>query len=445
MMTIEEIEAACDASQRSTFPGMSRRRLSSRLKRMFYPLGFPTEVRTNSAEVFDLMGGTLGEIRETAQYGDNPYRCACGGERLDRVPSGAGVPDHDAAVGRCCRCGQLQHRRRGAKQDADYDLARDAAAHALCEVFFSGTPGCCISTRYTTPLHAGCVALDGRGVLLCGDSGAGKSTLSYACARAGWTYVTDDGSYLLNGGDKRMVTGDCHQVRFRPTAAELFPELRGLEITPRATGKPSIEMPTTSVPHMVCAQTTQVDFMVFLNRHAGGPPDSCALSQGRGAIFHAAGPIWNTGDTRHAVSQRSSGYLQWKYWSFVIPTWTGPSIGCGHWCGRDGSGAIAAARSARYQESGALPFGEIRAHGCGRRSWAGAFGYFLRLRFFFDFGFSIYSFLFNLYLLDFHFNDRAIGLIGGAADAGHGCWDVTGRPAGTEDRASSAADRVLCR
>lgn len=46
------------------------------------------------------------------------------------------------------------------------------------------------------------------------------------------------------------------------------------------------------------------------------------------------------------------------------------------------------------------------------------FWVFFAVAFFFDFGFSIYVFLFNLYLLDFHFNERAIGLIGGAATLG---------------------------
>jgi MFS family permease len=47
--------------------------------------------------------------------------------------------------------------------------------------------------------------------------------------------------------------------------------------------------------------------------------------------------------------------------------------------------------------------------------------------FFFDFGISIFVFMFNLYLLDLHFNDRAIGLVGGAAMLG----SVTGTlPAG---------------
>src|SRR5258708_5576771 len=50
-MTIEEIEAACDASQVLDF---SRHVLDApqlSLTRTFYPLGFPAELRTNSAEM----------------------------------------------------------------------------------------------------------------------------------------------------------------------------------------------------------------------------------------------------------------------------------------------------------------------------------------------------------------------------------------------------------
>jgi hypothetical protein len=136
-----------------------------------------------------------------------------------------------------------------------------------------------IGTRFTTPVHAGCVSLNGRGVLLMGDSGAGKSSLSFACARAGWTFVADDGSFLLNGGSKRMVIGNCYQVRFRPMAVKLFPELEGLQITPRATGKPSIEVPTAMFPGIHCEQTAHADFLVFLNRRAPGPPELVPYSK----------------------------------------------------------------------------------------------------------------------------------------------------------------------
>jgi predicted MFS family arabinose efflux permease len=46
------------------------------------------------------------------------------------------------------------------------------------------------------------------------------------------------------------------------------------------------------------------------------------------------------------------------------------------------------------------------------------FWIFFTAAFFFDAGFSVYFFLFNLYLLDYHFSDRAIGLIGGAMTLG---------------------------
>jgi MFS family permease len=46
------------------------------------------------------------------------------------------------------------------------------------------------------------------------------------------------------------------------------------------------------------------------------------------------------------------------------------------------------------------------------------FWIFFLAAFFYDAGFGIYFFLFNLYLLDFHFDERAIGLINGAISLG---------------------------
>ncbi len=123
-----------------------------------------------------------------------------------------------------------------------------------------------VANRYTAPIHAACVELNGQGVMLCGDSGAGKSSLSFACARAGWTYITDDASYLVNGRKDRLVVGNCHLVRFRPSAAELFAEVAGKPLTPRAVGKPSIELLTATIPGIARASSSVVNYVVYLNR-----------------------------------------------------------------------------------------------------------------------------------------------------------------------------------
>jgi hypothetical protein len=275
MLTIEEIEAACEASRTLDFSRDEKFDLPElSLRAMFYPLGFPAEVRTNSAEILSELAKIWGIFEK--RFDTEPMRVdvhLIEGEDSECPPAPTyrlmkpllmTVADKYNYV-----VADLSQNRTQAT------LSSGALKHKLYLRYFLLEPmvGHHIATRHTTPVHGGCLALDGRGVVLLGDSGAGKSSLSYACARAGWTYIADDASFLLNGGSERIIVGNCHQVRFRPTAADLFPEIEELAITPRAAGKPSIEMPTASMPDMVCAPTAHVEFLVFLNRRAGGPPE----------------------------------------------------------------------------------------------------------------------------------------------------------------------------
>ena len=238
----------------------------------YYPFGFPAEVATNSHEVLQQYDEMWGRFEQ--QYDTEPLQVEvrlvedgtveCPPEPTYRFmdPLIACVADADNY--------SITNLRRG---QSNLVVSRGALQNPLyAQYFLLGTPVSCVATLLTTPVHAACVSLNGRGVLLCGDSGAGKSTLSYACAQAGWTYVCDDASFLLNGGSERRVTGNCYQVRFRPSAAELFPEIEGRAITPRAAGKPSIELATSDLALMTRAQSTRVDFIVFLNRGTGGSP-----------------------------------------------------------------------------------------------------------------------------------------------------------------------------
>jgi hypothetical protein len=272
-MTIVELESACDRSESLDFSRHPLEVPELWLREVFYPHGFPMELRTNSAGILS-QASELWSMFEQ-RFDTKPIRVDVHveeGEDLECPPTPGCRIMHPLVI----NLANVENLSIANLDQAitQIKLTRAAEKHrSYVKYFFlSAAPLAHIATRYTTPVHAACVALGGRGMLLCGDSGAGKSSLAFACARAGWTYTTDDSSYLLNGGSDRKVIGHCHQIRFRPSGIELFPELAGLEVTPRATGKPSIELLTSDLPGMVCAQTCQVDFLVFLNRSAPHPP-----------------------------------------------------------------------------------------------------------------------------------------------------------------------------
>ncbi len=235
----------------------------------FFPLGFPVRISTNSETVLDAARESWG--RFTAQFDTEPVRLQIGvieGESQICPPTPT-----------CRMRGHLVSNIADDENCSILDLSQLTAMIWVTKAalrhrdyfryfFLESSAMGCISSRHATGIHAGCVAMKDAAVLLCGDSGAGKSTLSYACARAGWSYVTDDGSYLVHGRTDRLVTGNCFQVRFRPSAEQLFPHLRGLEVMQRAgVGKPSIELPTLPGGSIRTSNTAKVQYMIFLKRN----------------------------------------------------------------------------------------------------------------------------------------------------------------------------------
>lgn len=146
-----------------------------------------------------------------------------------------------------------------------------AADHSWFRWFYlDGMTGCMLAQRHHVPMHAACIARRGAGVLLFGPSGVGKSTLSYACARAGWTFVSDDCTSFPQNHDTRKVTGRPHQARFREDAPRLFPEFDGYVTRARPTGKVSIEVPMDALAGIETAQHCDVEALVFLERGESG-------------------------------------------------------------------------------------------------------------------------------------------------------------------------------
>lgn len=123
-----------------------------------------------------------------------------------------------------------------------------------------------LAQQRVTPLHAACVERSGYGVLLCGSSGAGKSTLAFACARAGWTYTSDDASLLVNDGTYRTVVGRSDAVRLRRDAPRQFDCLAGHAAQIHPNGKPTIELSLVEFEEVRTSARCQVDAVVLLER-----------------------------------------------------------------------------------------------------------------------------------------------------------------------------------
>jgi hypothetical protein len=245
------------------------------LRGLYFPLGFPLEIHTNSPAVIAAAEQSWGLFQPKFSYPPLTLRLGVS----ENAPDSFDVPP--APV--CCFQGNLLSNIADAHNFVITDLnagfsfgwitqQTSEAPLYLRYHILEAAALCMISALRVIALHAACVAPIGHGMLLCGDSGAGKSTLAFAGARAGWTFVSDDASYLPFDREDRMVVGNCHQVRLRDSSTQLFPELEGRPVTPRAAGKPSIEIPTAELPELITADATTIQSIIFLNRRGVEAP-----------------------------------------------------------------------------------------------------------------------------------------------------------------------------
>ena len=77
------------------------------------------------------------------------------------------------------------------------------------------------------PLHAACVGLDGRGILLMGPSGAGKSTVSLHCLGSGLEFLAEDAVFVTPRTFR--ATGVANFLHIRGDS------LRSMDRSPQAT------------------------------------------------------------------------------------------------------------------------------------------------------------------------------------------------------------------
>ena len=242
----------------------------------FFPLGFPVEIATNSAAVLAAAEQSWSMFRP--QFECPPLRVELGVS--EDKPTTADLPPAPVCRIRGHLLTNVADECNFLACDLKHGFAFGWVTRTTAESplylryhFLETAVLSMFSTLRATALHAACVAPYGHGMLLCGDSGAGKSSLAFAGARSGWTYISDDASYLPLDRNDRLVVGNSHQIRFRDSGVQLFPELEGRSITPRASGKPSIEVSTLEFPELITSDSACVEYIVFLNRRNAATPD----------------------------------------------------------------------------------------------------------------------------------------------------------------------------
>lgn len=270
-----------------------------------YPVGFRVNIATNSRDVLEAAEESWGHYRPEFECGPLEFRVIV-------------RPEGELAL-------QPSHRSQGhlysvvsdpynfAMLDLEslfgcfFVSAKTAADHTWLRWYFLESMAyMLLAQRYVVPVHAGCVARNGSGFLLCGGSGTGKSTLAYACARAGWTFLTDDCAFLRTGCDDRTAIGKPHQARFRDDAATLFPELEGYVARARPNGKLSIEVPLRAFPQIRTALQCPIAHLVFLDRRSGAGPRRQAMppAEAIGRLLRDMPSYGEEVDARHEKAVR---------------------------------------------------------------------------------------------------------------------------------------------
>lgn len=241
----------------------------------FHPIGFPVEIRTNSETVLQTAREAYGSYR--LRMTSRPLRISVAVQA-----SQAGVPEKAAFRLRDDLFVVVCDEENFATCDLDSGVgsiwinsAVERYRALMRYRFLESMIFSMLAHQNVTPLHAACASRNGRALLLNAPSGTGKTTLSYACAKAGWTFLSDDVSYLLR--DSSDVLGKPYLIRFVEGAAQHFPELRLCERFTDLHGEVRIELPTEGL--LKIEERAEVDRLVFLERREAGGVSVAGVSK----------------------------------------------------------------------------------------------------------------------------------------------------------------------
>jgi hypothetical protein len=133
-----------------------------------------------------------------------------------------------------------------------------------------------------TPVHCACVVKGRSGLLLAGESGAGKSTSALSLSLSGFSYLSDDCTYLSRTSLPRTslsrtgtgirAWGLPTPVKLLPDAVSHFPELASLKPVRSLNGELAFTVDPTEMFNVRRCLSCEPRWLVFLERKEDSRP-----------------------------------------------------------------------------------------------------------------------------------------------------------------------------
>jgi hypothetical protein len=119
------------------------------------------------------------------------------------------------------------------------------------------------------PLHAACVGIGGRGVLLMGDTGAGKSTLALQCLLQGFDFLSEDSVFVQ--AETLRATGVASFLHVQSeslrwvASARIAAAIRRSPVIRRRSGARKFELDLRRTPFKLASAPLKICAVVFLS------------------------------------------------------------------------------------------------------------------------------------------------------------------------------------
>lgn len=135
-----------------------------------------------------------------------------------------------------------------------------------------------------TPVHCACVVKDHLGLLIHGESGSGKSTLALSLSLQGFSYLSDDCTYISSSENGLRCWGSSAPLKLLPEASEYFSPLATLVPSQSLNGELAFEVDPVEIFGVTRGLSCDPRWLFFIERTNEPSFDLLPISRAESAL-----------------------------------------------------------------------------------------------------------------------------------------------------------------